>query len=80
MKLEKGAGEEAREQRIRELLAELTLDEKIFMLSGHGFLEQIKGHICEDLGARDLVRWRDLGPTSYITSCDLQVEGRPDIP
>ncbi|NNL65301.1 MAG: hypothetical protein HKP30_03560, partial [Myxococcales bacterium] len=42
MKLEKGASAEAREQRIRELLGELTLDEKVFMLSGHGFLEQIQ--------------------------------------
>jgi hypothetical protein len=37
----KGASREAQEQRIQQLLGELSLDEKIFMLSGHGFLQQI---------------------------------------
>ncbi|MCP5066943.1 MAG: glycosyl hydrolase [bacterium] len=36
------ADPETREQQIRDLLEELTPDEKIFMLSGHGFLEQMK--------------------------------------
>ncbi|MBW2240924.1 MAG: glycoside hydrolase family 3 C-terminal domain-containing protein, partial [Deltaproteobacteria bacterium] len=36
------ADPETRERQIRDLLGELTLDEKIFMLSGHGFLQQMK--------------------------------------
>ena len=39
MTIEKGATPEAQERRIDELLGELSLDEKIFMLSGHGFIE-----------------------------------------
>jgi beta-glucosidase len=45
----KGSTEEEREARIAELLGELSLDEKVFMLSGHGFMQQIaedEGRYC----------------------------------
>ena len=41
MPIEKGATQQQCEERIQALLAELSLDEKIDMLSGHGFMEQI---------------------------------------
>jgi beta-glucosidase len=39
--IEKGSTEQQREALIAELCSELSLEEKIFMLSGHGFFEQI---------------------------------------
>jgi len=41
MSNEKASNVREREVRIEELLAELSLDEKIAMLSGHGFMQQI---------------------------------------
>lgn len=41
MPIAEGATEREREARIDELLVDLSLDEKIAMLSGHGFLEQV---------------------------------------
>lgn len=41
MPIEKDAGREAIEARIGEWMAELSLEEKVAMLSGHGFMKQI---------------------------------------
>jgi len=52
MPIARGATEQEREQRIAELLCELDLEEKVSMLSGHGFLEQIAedgGRYCARL-------------------------------
>ena len=49
MSIEKGASPSQQEDRIEALLPELSLDEKIAMLSGHGFFQQIaedKGRYC----------------------------------
>ena len=40
MPIAKGATRQEQEDRIGELLAELTLEEKVDMLSGHGFMKQ----------------------------------------
>jgi hypothetical protein len=50
---------------------DLPFDGKFDELAAFVGFEQIKGHIGKNLGARDLVRGRDLGPTSYITSREL---------
>jgi beta-glucosidase len=50
--IEKGATRQQQEEKIEEILSELSLDEKIFMLSGHGFFEQIAadgGRYCASL-------------------------------
>jgi hypothetical protein len=52
MLIPKGATPQQQEARILELLEELTLEEKVYMLSGHGFFEQIKrdaGRYCAHL-------------------------------
>ncbi len=41
MRIAEGATEQEREDRIRDLLAELSLEEKVAMLSGHGFMKEI---------------------------------------
>ena len=49
MSIEKGASPSQQEDRIEALLPELSLDEKIAMLSGHGFFQQVaedKGRYC----------------------------------
>jgi beta-glucosidase len=48
MPIEKGATRAEQEERIESLLRELSLDEKIFMLSGHGFFESMAdgGRYC----------------------------------
>ncbi|MFQ5416113.1 MAG: glycoside hydrolase family 3 C-terminal domain-containing protein [Myxococcota bacterium] len=52
MPIAEGSTSEQCEQRIDELLSELSLDEKVAMLSGHGFMEQIaedRGRYCARL-------------------------------
>ena len=52
MPIAKGATRGEQEERIRELLAELDLEEKVAMLSGHGFIKQIgedSGRYCARL-------------------------------
>ena len=52
MLIAKGASQPEQEKCIEELMRELSLDEKIFMLSGHGFLQQIsedEGRYCARL-------------------------------
>ncbi len=40
---ERTEDEQGREARIEKIVAELSLDEKIFMLSGHGFMDSVTG-------------------------------------
>ena len=50
--IEKGATRQQQEETIEEILGALSLDEKIAMLSGHGFFEQIQadgGRYCASL-------------------------------
>ena len=54
-------------------------DRKLDELASLIRFEQVQRDVREDLGARDFVSGRDLGPTSYITSRELQVEGRADV-
>jgi beta-glucosidase len=52
MPITRGATREQQEERIEELVAELTLEEKVPMLSGHGFFKQIAedgGRYCASL-------------------------------
>jgi hypothetical protein len=54
MAISLGASPRQQEARIAELLEALGLEEKVFMLSGHGFFEQIKkdgGRYCAHLYA-----------------------------
>lgn len=54
MPISEGASPEQQETRIEELLKELTLEEKVSMLSGHGFFEHIRqdgGRYCAHLYA-----------------------------
>jgi beta-glucosidase len=52
MPIAQGASPEEQERRIDELLTELSLEEKVFMLSGHGFFQQLArdgGRYCGEL-------------------------------
>ncbi|MBW2295121.1 MAG: glycoside hydrolase family 3 protein, partial [Deltaproteobacteria bacterium] len=52
MPVSQGATPQQQEAKIEELLEQLTPEEKVFMLSGHGFFEQIKqddGRYCAHL-------------------------------